>query len=65
MQGLKLTPKNTKDKTGSLKKVSSYQTQDQPKATTTRATPQKPNNVFSKAWTLYQPKVVENKDDRC
>ena len=65
VQGLKLTPKNTKDKTGSLKKVSSYQTQDQPKATTTRATPQKPNNVFSKAWTLYQPKVVENKDDRC
>lgn len=65
VQGLKLTPKTTKDKTSSLKRVSNYQTQDHQKATTTKATQQKTNNVFSKAWTLYKPKVEENKNDNC
>lgn len=61
----KVTPTDNLNKTSSLKRVSNYQTQDHQKATTTKTTPQNRNNVFSKAWTLYKPKVEENKNDNC
>ncbi|WAC40621.1 gliding motility-associated C-terminal domain-containing protein [Pedobacter sp. SL55] len=61
----KAMPKDNLDKTSSLKRVSNYQTKDHQKATTTKTTPQNRNNVFFKAWTLYKPKVEENKNDNC
>lgn len=45
-------------KTGALKK-------DRQEITSAKETFQKTNNVFNKAWTLYKPKVEENKNDKC
>ena len=45
-------------KTGTLKK-------DMQEITPAIETFQKTNNVFNKAWTLYKPKVEENKNDNC
>jgi len=61
VQSLKITPKDTLNKTGAIKKANS----DHTKTTTTKSAIEKTNHVFNKAWTLYKPKVEENKDDRC
>lgn len=57
--------KSTKPKTISITPVSKKNAVKEPAATTAKSTFQKGNNPYSKAWTLYKPKVVENKDDRC
>ncbi|MNJ93112.1 BlaR1 peptidase M56 [compost metagenome] len=61
VQGLKIIPKDTLNKTGAIKKPNNSTKE----ITTEKSVLEKTNNVFNKAWTLYQPKVEENKDDRC
>ena len=58
VQSLKLTPKATENKTGALKPAKTN-------ITTVKASMQKTNSPYSKAWTLYKPKVEQNKKDNC
>ncbi|SOD14931.1 M56 family metallopeptidase [Pedobacter xixiisoli] len=58
---LKITPKDTLNKTGAIKKTNNSTKE----VTTAKSALERTNNVFNKAWTLYKPKVEENKDDRC
>jgi len=63
MRNLKLTPAETQNKTGAVKKVNTVK--GKPEVNTAKSSFEKTNNVFSKAWTLYKPKVEEKKNDNC
>ena len=62
-RNLKLTPAETQNKTGAIKKINGVK--GKAEASSAKSTFEKTNNVFSKAWTLYKPKVEEKKNDNC
>lgn len=62
-RNFKLAPAETLNKTGAVKKVNTVK--GKAEASSAKSTFEKTNNVFSKAWTLYKPKVEEKKNDNC
>ena len=59
VEELEIAPTKPKESSKLIQKT------NRPVATTTKTTPQNRNNVFTKAWTLYKPKVEEKKNDNC